>query len=263
MTTTAKRGPGKPKGYPKSGGRVKGTPNRRTVQTRDRIQELADPIAFLADVMAGKRMVAAGEPGDMKKTWCYPTLAQRIQAGETLLRKLLPDLKATELTGKDGAPVIEQPTRHDQLISSMELARRMAFVLAAGDAANRELAVLDAPRIDTESQLVPLPEPETATEAPEPPTGPTKPPLPAHAFIYIEEGERERSGERAWLAMEDRDVLNTFHGVDARQKARDWVGTKFGASVDPGRVQHSEFPIRGVARRQDEGHAPRQLHGRV
>ncbi len=56
-------------------------------------------------VMAGKRMVAAGEPGDMKKTWCYPTLAQRVQASEMLLRKLLPDLKATELTGKDGAPL--------------------------------------------------------------------------------------------------------------------------------------------------------------
>ncbi len=52
----AKRGPGKPRGLPKSGGRQKGTPNRSTVQTRERIQELADPIAFLADVMAGKRM---------------------------------------------------------------------------------------------------------------------------------------------------------------------------------------------------------------
>ncbi len=99
MTEILKRGPGRPKGYPKTGGRQKGTPNRRTVQTRDRIQELADPIAFLADVMAGKRMVAAGETGDAKKTWCYPTVAQRVQAGETMMRKLLPDLKATELTG--------------------------------------------------------------------------------------------------------------------------------------------------------------------
>ncbi len=132
-----KRRPGKPKGLPKSGGRVKGTPNRSTAQTRDRIQELADPIAFLADVMAGKRMVAAGEPGDMKKTWCYPTLAQRVQASETLLRKLLPDLKATELTCKDGAPLIE-PTRRDELYSSMELARRTAFMLRAGDDAQRD-----------------------------------------------------------------------------------------------------------------------------
>lgn len=95
------RRPGRPKGLGKvpGSGRKRGTPNRKTVQTRDRIQELADPIAFLADVMAGKRMVAAGEPGDTKKTWCYPTVAQRVQASETLLRKLLPDLRATELTG--------------------------------------------------------------------------------------------------------------------------------------------------------------------
>ncbi len=66
-------------------------------------------------------------------------------------------------------------TRRDQLYSSMELARRMAFVLAAGDAANQELAVLDAPRIDTESQ--PIPEPDTATKEREPPVVPTEPPL--------------------------------------------------------------------------------------
>ena len=100
-----KRGPGKPRGLPKSGGRMLGTPNKSTVQTRDRIQELADPIKFLADVMDGKRMAAAGDPGDIKKTWCYPTLAQRVQASETLLRKLLPDLRATELTG-DLQPMI-------------------------------------------------------------------------------------------------------------------------------------------------------------
>ena len=101
MTTPEqlKRKPGRPKGYPKTGGRAKGTPNRSTIQTRDRIKELTDPIAFLADVMDGKRMVAAGEVGEAKKTWCYPTITQRIQAGETLLRKLLPDLRATEFTG--------------------------------------------------------------------------------------------------------------------------------------------------------------------
>ncbi|MCZ6859087.1 MAG: hypothetical protein O7I42_02190 [Alphaproteobacteria bacterium] len=71
---------------------------------------MADPIQFLADVMAGKRMVAAGEPGDMKKTWCYPTLAQRVQASETLLRKLLPDLRSIENTG-DLQPAFTQIVR--------------------------------------------------------------------------------------------------------------------------------------------------------
>jgi hypothetical protein len=169
----AKRGPGKPKGHPKSGGRKKGTPNHTTAQTRDRIQQLADPIDFLADVMNGRRMVAAAEHGAMAKTWVFPTLAQRIQAGETLLRKLLPDLRSQELTGKDGEPLIK-PSRRDELYSSLELARRTAYVLAAGDAANQELAVLDAPRISTESQ--PVPEPETATKAHEPRVLPTEPP---------------------------------------------------------------------------------------
>lgn len=59
---------------------------------------------------------------------------------------------------------------------------------------------------------------------------PADPPLLPHAYIYIIEGERERSGERAWLAMEGpKMILRTFHGVHAQQLARDWIGTKFGA----------------------------------
>ena len=140
----AKRGPGRPKGLGKvpGSGRARGTPNRSTVQTRERIKELADPIAFLSDVMAGKRMVAAGETGDMKKTWCYPTLAQRVQAGETLLRKLLPDLKATELSGPDGEPLIA-PARRDELVSSMGAARQILATLREGEEAAGELAQMD------------------------------------------------------------------------------------------------------------------------
>ncbi len=119
----------------------------------------------------------------------------------------------------------------------------MAFVLAAADDANRELARLDASKIDTEPQLVPDREPEMATEASEPPVGatePIEPPLPAHASIFIEEGERERSGTRAWLAMANRgEILRTFHGADARQLARDWIGTKFGASP----AEEIEIPL--------------------
>ncbi len=144
---------------------MKGTPNRSTVQTRDRIQELADPIAFLADVMAGKRMVAAGEPGDMKKTWVYPTLAQRVQASETLLRKLLPDLKATELTGKDGAPLIE-PTRRVELLGTMEAARLILAALREGVEAEAELDEMGAPTIDAEPVLIPSPEDAENAETP-------------------------------------------------------------------------------------------------
>ena len=227
-TPPVKRGPGRPKGLGKvpGSGRAPGTPNKSTVQTRSRIEELADPIGFLADVMAGKRMTAAGEPGDMKRTWCYPSLAQRVAAGETLLRKLLPDLKSQELTGKDGSPLVPEPTHHEKLIGIAETARVIGFAIARGEVAKRELDDLDAPEPDPVPQRVPEPEPE-----PEPPAEPTEPALPKHAYIYIEEGERERSGSRAWLAMEGRgQILRTFHGPDARALARHWIGTKYAAS---------------------------------
>ncbi len=82
-----------------------------------------------------------------------------------LYRAVIPELRGEVLTGEDGAPLIE-PSRRDELYSSMELARRTAFMLRAGDDAQRELAALDAPMIETEPQLVPEPEPETVTNGP-------------------------------------------------------------------------------------------------
>ena len=236
------RRPGRRKGSPKvpGSGRKAGTPNRSTMTTRERIQELADPIAFLADVMAGKRMTAAGEPGDMKRTWCYPTLAQRVQASETLLRKLLPDLKATELSGPDGAPLVEVPQ-----LSLFEASRRLMTMIQLGELEVRHLAEMDAPTTDAE------PEDETETPgarevlirpavgsggAPGPSQNGGAPPASAAspaAAVFLEE-RRTDGGESAWLAMSGEGKHRTFHcvfrGDDARQQARDWVGKRFGVA---------------------------------
>jgi len=113
MTTTIlkpKRGPGRPKGYPRSGGRQKGTPNRDRAATIEKIMSLADPLEFLCKVARGDRMSAAAKPGATEKAWWVPTGDQRISAAQTLARKVLPDLKATELTG-DLGPVITGITR--------------------------------------------------------------------------------------------------------------------------------------------------------
>ena len=67
-----KRGPGRPKGYPKSGGRARGTPNKDRSATIERIQKEADPILFLCKVCRGDRMEAAHEPGAQKRTHWYP-----------------------------------------------------------------------------------------------------------------------------------------------------------------------------------------------
>ena len=102
-----RRGPGRPKGLGRvpGSGRRKGTPNRDTAQTREFIQKEADPIAFLSRVCRGLQFEAALDPGDAKKAKMYPTLDQRLHAAQTLARKVLPDMKAIEMTGEAGAPI--------------------------------------------------------------------------------------------------------------------------------------------------------------
>ncbi len=73
--------------------------------TRDFVIKQGAPLQFLCSVVRGKRFTAAAEPGDGKRVHVFPSLDQRIRAAEVLSRKVLPDLKATELTGKDGGPI--------------------------------------------------------------------------------------------------------------------------------------------------------------
>ncbi len=101
----AKRKPGRPKGYPKTGGRRKGTPNRTRVQTLERIEREADPIGFLCRLARGLQFEAAADAGDTKKVKMYPTLDQQKDAVKILAGKVLPDLKSTHLTGDLDQPI--------------------------------------------------------------------------------------------------------------------------------------------------------------
>ena len=98
-----KRGPGRPKGRGRvfGSGRRKGTPNRNTVQTRVFIQKQADPIAFLCQICRGLQIEAALKPGDATRAKLYPTLEQRLHAAQALARKVLPDMKAVEVSTDD------------------------------------------------------------------------------------------------------------------------------------------------------------------
>ena len=100
-----KRKPGRPKGYPRTGGRAKGTPNKKNMITRDFAIKQGQPLQFLCSVVRGKRFTAAAEPGGNKRIHVFPSMDQRLRAAEILSRKVLPDLKSQELTGKDGGPV--------------------------------------------------------------------------------------------------------------------------------------------------------------
>jgi hypothetical protein len=160
----AKRKPGRPKGSTKwpGSGRKKGTVNKSTAELRRYIHRNANPVAQVCKIAKGKVVIDGLSQADAIKL---------------LYKAVIPELRGEVLTGEDGAPLIE-PTRRDELYSSMELARRTAFMLRAGDDAQRELVALDTPRIDTERRLVPEPQPETAAEAPEPPIESTEPQRP-------------------------------------------------------------------------------------
>lgn len=101
-----KRGRGKPRGYPKSGGRQKGTPDKARAELEALFAANAKPLArFLFDVTLG-RLVRVPDPADPKKVTkriCNPEL--RVSAAKALLAKGWPDLKAVELTGAGGAPL--------------------------------------------------------------------------------------------------------------------------------------------------------------
>ncbi len=82
---------GRPPGYPKTGGRLPGTPNKRTVYARQILDEHgADPVEMLAKTMRDEKNV----PLDI-----------RIDCAKALLPYVYPRLAAVEVTGRDGDPV--------------------------------------------------------------------------------------------------------------------------------------------------------------
>jgi hypothetical protein len=95
--TPPKKRRGRPKGYPKSGGRIKGSvPSTHKIRETLQRNALA-VIEQQVRIATGERILCAGPTG--KPVWRYPTLAEQSKAGEVLLAKLLPDLKSEQSVG--------------------------------------------------------------------------------------------------------------------------------------------------------------------
>ncbi len=105
MTDTEKRRPGRPKGQSRTGGRAKGTPNRTNTITRDFIVKEGAPIAFLCQVVRGRKFTSAKEPGGAERIVSFPSLDQRLNAARILAGKVMPDMKAVEHSGVAGEPL--------------------------------------------------------------------------------------------------------------------------------------------------------------
>ena len=72
------------------GGRQKGTPNRASIATWERIENEADPIGFLANVMIGEPITAAPSKYGDTSQQIIPTLDQRLTAASQLSRWMPP-----------------------------------------------------------------------------------------------------------------------------------------------------------------------------
>ena len=130
-----KRRPGRPKGLGKvpGSGRKAGTPNKLTKDVRNYILEKGKPLELLFKISCGHKIKVGDADGNAKRI--YPSLADRASAAKVLLSKVLPDIKATEISGPDGGPI---ETRVGSLDPIAETARRFAFIMASCEAAEPE-----------------------------------------------------------------------------------------------------------------------------
>ncbi len=89
-------------GQPKTGGRVKGTPNKRTVALLERMAELRAqgldccPLQILMEFACGKKLT--GEVIDVEHSI-------RLRASAELMTYLHPRLRSVEIAGADGATI--------------------------------------------------------------------------------------------------------------------------------------------------------------
>lgn len=107
---------GRPKGSPKTGGRVKGTLNKRSFDARALAESRGvDPLEILLDVAAGDWEALGYDLGFITKVNMgieyeedVITLDHRITAATQAAKYIYPQLKSVELTGKDGANLFAQ-----------------------------------------------------------------------------------------------------------------------------------------------------------
>lgn len=142
-SSTSKRPRGRPKGYPKSGGRqapLKLKPGRLG---RAEIAERSQVLDFLCRLCAGKPVRVPGPTGKSgNSSWHTPTFEERRWAADRLLPRVLPSLATQHIGGDpDADPISLRSMSESSLSPERELSRRIAFLL---DGSDREIQ-RDAP----------------------------------------------------------------------------------------------------------------------
>jgi hypothetical protein len=122
-TETPKAATGRPKGYPKTGGRRKGADSAIGKEGREWLAKNSKALDVLARVASGKAVRIAGPTG--KKLWHYPDWEDRKWAVEQILPRLVPALSAAEFSGPDGGPLTTES------LLPMEMMQRLGALFSA------------------------------------------------------------------------------------------------------------------------------------
>ena len=95
---------GRPKGYPKTGGRKK-TPRGSTgKEARLYLAENSGYLEVLCRTCAGKPIRIAGPTGK-EPVWHYPDWRDRRWAAQLVAKKSFPELQVTQLSGPEDGPI--------------------------------------------------------------------------------------------------------------------------------------------------------------
>lgn len=150
--TDVPRRVGRRPGGPKTGGRKKGTKNKITTDVKATILERGKPLELLCDIARGRKIRVGPQAGPAEPEFIYRTRDQRTSAARILLAKIVPDLKAQEITGAEGKPLISL-THREELMTTFDLARRVAFTLSSGLKAEDKLRTTPPPEIGVVPEL--------------------------------------------------------------------------------------------------------------
>jgi hypothetical protein len=133
---------GRLRGYPKSGGRQKGTRNWSQPEIRAELLNQSDAIPTLAAIARGDKLFVSGPTG--KAVWRHPTMKERLHALDLVFAKVVPDLKASEVSASQCRRCFEKPPR------AVRRSKPLGLHLAA---AGRNLIRLTCPRTSSRLRL--------------------------------------------------------------------------------------------------------------
>jgi len=177
-------------------GRKPNTPNKISRDLKEVVLARGKPLELLCDISRGLRIRVGPQAGPGEPQYAYPTLQERVTAAKILIDKIMPTASSTEITGKDGVPLLPPSPQSD-----FELANIVLYALAK---AQKEIDGDSPPPSGTKVALAPLPEPEVSPQRAAQPNAAPPRPWPTEEERRRESFGSQRQGDDQQFAVHRR-----------------------------------------------------------